>query len=81
MLSSMNILDRVEIKKLQINREYNLLNRSVNFMYRCGTHTCSRHFRIISIMKVLYDKLKHTYVKHADIVTANSIRYTKPKMV
>ena len=81
MLSSMNILDRVELKKLKINREYNLLNYSVNIMYRCGTHKCSRNFHIITIMKVLYDKLKHAHVKYADIVTANSIRYTKPKMV
>ena len=30
MLSSMNVLESGELKKLKINREYNLLNRSIN---------------------------------------------------
>ena len=41
MLSSINVLDSAELKKLKINREDNLLNRAINYINHCGTHKCS----------------------------------------
>ena len=49
-------------------------------MNHCGTHKCNCHCRVISIMKVLYNKLKHEHIKDADIVTENLICYAKLKI-
>ena len=43
MLSSMDVLESGELKKLKINREYDLLNRSVNYYNHCDTHKCSSY--------------------------------------
>ena len=80
MLSSMDVLESGELKKLKINREYDLLNRSVNYYNHCGTHKCSGYCSVISIMKVLYNKEKHQHVKDADIVIENNKTYVKLKI-
>ena len=67
-------------KKLKINREYDLLNRSISYMNNCGTHKCSSYFLVMTIITVLYNLINHTPVKDADIVTENSIRYAKLKI-
>ena len=79
-LTYMDDLESGELKKLNIIREYGILNRSINIMNHCGTHKLSSHCRVINIMKVLYNIVKHKHVKIADIVTENYIRYAKLKI-
>ena len=50
MLSSMDVLESGELKKLKINREYDLMNRSVNYYNHCGTHKCSSYCLKISCL-------------------------------
>ena len=38
MLTSMDLLESCEFEKLKIYRECNLLNRSIIYTNRCGTH-------------------------------------------
>ena len=51
MLTSMDVLESGELKKLKINRDYDLLIRSINYMNHCGTHKCSSYCRVITIIK------------------------------
>ena len=81
MLSSMDILESAELKKLKINREYDVLNQSIHYMNHCGTHKCSSYCLKRSITKELYNSIKHKHVKDADIVTENSIHYANLKML
>ena len=37
-LTSIDVLESGEFNKMKIYREYDLLNRSINYMNRCGTH-------------------------------------------
>ena len=80
MLSSMDVLESGELKKLKINREYDLLNRSINYYNHCGTHKCSSYCLVITIITVLYNIINHKHVKDADIITENSKRYVKLKI-
>ena len=77
MLTSMNVLKSSELKKMKINREYDLLNRSINYHNHCGTHKCRSYCLVITIITVLYNIINHKHVQDADIVTENSIRYAK----
>ena len=43
-LTSMDILESGELKEQKINREYDLLNRSINYMNHCGTNKCSSYY-------------------------------------
>ena len=79
MLSSMDVLESGELEKLKINREYDFLNRSINYINHCGIHKCSSYCTVISIMKVLHNKEKHQYVKDTDVVTENNKIHTKLK--
>ena len=78
-LTSIDVLESGELKKLKINREYNSLNRLINIMNHCGTHNYSSYCPVITIMKVLHNIYKYKHVKDADIVTANFIPYAKLK--
>ena len=40
-LTFMDVLENGELKKLKINREYDFLNCSINYMNHCGAHKCS----------------------------------------
>ena len=62
-LTSMDILESGEFKKQKINREYNFLNRSINIMNHCYTHTCSSYCLVITVIKVLYNIVKYKHVK------------------
>ena len=53
MLTSMDVLESAELKKLKINGKYDLLNRSINYMNHCCTHKCSSYYLVITIIKVL----------------------------
>ena len=61
-LTSIDVLESGEFNKMKIYREYDLLNRSINYMNRCGTHKQSSYCLVITIMKVEnsipYTKLK-----------------------
>ena len=57
-----------------------MLNHSISTNNHCGTHKYSSYYHVITNMKVLYNKSKHKDVKDSDIVTENSIRYTKLKI-
>ena len=46
-------------------------------MNHCGTHKCSSYCLKMSIMKELYNLIKHEQVKDSDIVTENYIPYEK----
>ena len=52
-----------------MNREYDLLNRSINYMNHCGTHKCSTYCLVRTISIVLYNINKHKQVKDNGIVT------------
>ena len=65
---------------MKINREYDLLNRSINYHNHCGTHNCSSYCLVITIIKVLYNIINHKHVKKADIVIENNKRYVKLKI-
>ena len=69
MLTSVDILESGELKKMKINREYDLLNHSINYMNHCGTHKCSSYWLVITIIKVLYNIINHKHIKDTDIVT------------
>ena len=79
-LTSMYVLERGELKKLKINREYDLLNRSINYMNHCDNYKCSSYCPVITIIKVLYNLINHKHIKDADIVTDNFKRYAKLKI-
>ena len=76
----MDVLESGELKKLKINREYDLLNRSINYKNHCGTHECSSYYLVITIITVLYNIINHKHVKDADIVIENSKCYAKLKI-
>ena len=80
MLTSMDIIESGELKKFKINKKYDLLNRSINYMNHYSTHKCSSYCLVITIITVLYNIINHKYVKDADIVTENSKRYAKLKI-
>ena len=80
MLTSMDILESGKLKNLEITREYDLLNRSINYMNHCSTHKCSNYCLVITIITVLYNMISHKHIKDADIVTANSKSYAKLKI-
>ena len=44
-------------------------------------HKFSSYCHIITIMKVLYNKVKHKNIKDSDIVTEIIIRYAKLKLL
>ena len=54
-----------------------MLNRSINYITYDGTHKCSSYCLVITIIKVLYNTIKHKHVKDVGIVTETSIRYAK----
>ena len=54
---------------MKINREYDLLNRSINYMTHCVAQKCSSHYLVITIITVLYNIINHKHLKDADIVT------------
>ena len=62
---------------MKSNREYDLLNRSINYYNHCGTYKCSRYCTDTSIIKVVYNKEKHQHIYKANIVTENNKSYTK----
>ena len=80
MLTSMDALESGELKTLKINREYDLLNRSVSCMNHCNTHKCSSYSLVITTIKELYNIINHKHIKDSDIVTENSKRYAKLKI-
>ena len=80
MLTSMDVLESGELKKLKINRDYDLLIRSINYMNHCDTHKCSSFCLVITTMKVLYNVITHTHLEDTDIVTESSIPCTKLKI-
>ena len=55
MMSSINVLDSAELKKLKINREYNLSNRAINYINHCGTHKCSKYCHLVALKNVIYN--------------------------
>ena len=75
----MDVLESGELTKKKITREYDLLNRSINYLNHCGTHKCSSHCLKITSMNVLYNLMKHKYVKDTDILTESFIPYAKIK--
>ena len=54
MLTSMNVLESSELKKLKIYRKYYVSNGLFNIIYHCDTHKCSSHYLIITNLKVLH---------------------------
>ena len=72
MLSSTDVLESEELKKLKITRENDLLNRSINIMNHCGTNKCSSYCSVSSTMKVLFNKEKHKHVKEIDKIFENN---------
>ena len=80
MLTSMDVLESGKLKKLKNNREYDLLNRSINYYNHCGNHKCSCYCLIITIIKVLYNIINHKHINNADIITENSKNYVKLKI-
>ena len=76
----MDVLESGELKKLKINREYDLLNRLINRKNQCNIHKCSTYCLVITIIKVLYYLINYKHVKEADIVIENSKRYAKSKI-
>ena len=76
----MDALESGKLKKLKINREYDLLNRSINYYNHYGTHKCSSYCLVITIIAVLYSIVNHKHIKDTDIITANSKRYAKLKI-
>ena len=79
MLSSVDVLKSGELKKLKINREYDFLIRSINYMNYCGTHKCSSHCTMPSIIEVLYNKETQQYIDKANIVTENNKSHVELK--
>ena len=65
----MDVLESGELKKLKINREYDFLNCSINYMNHCGAHKGSSYCLVITIITVLYNIINHKHLKDADIVT------------
>ena len=80
MLSSIDVLESGELKKLKITRENDLLNRSINIMNHCGTHKCSSYCSVSSTMKVLFNKEKHKHVKEIDKIFENNKVYARLKI-
>ena len=67
MLSSTNVLNTAELKKLKINREDDLLNRAIHYINHCGTHKCSKYCHVISFKNVKYNQKKHKHHTEDDI--------------
>ena len=81
MLSSINILDNAEMKKLRINREDDLLKRAINYINHCGTHKYSRYCHLVSLRNVIYNKKKHKDVKEDDIFSKDSDMFARIKVI
>ena len=79
MLASMDVLESGGLKKMKINREYDLLNRSINYKNHCGTDECSSYY-LVTIITVLYNIINHKHFKDADIVIENFKCYAKLKI-
>ena len=81
MLSSINVLDSAELKKLKINREENLLNRAINYINHCGTHKCSKYCHLVALRNVKYNKNKHKDVKEDDIFSKDGDMFARIKVI
>ena len=77
MLSSINILDSAELKKLKINREDYLLNRAINYIRHYGTHKCSKYCHLVGLRNVIYNKKKHKDVKEDDIFSKDGDMFAR----
>ena len=63
MLSSINVLDSAELKKLKINREDDLLNRAINYINHCGTHKFSKYCHLVSLRNIIYNQKRIMMLK------------------
>ena len=59
MLSSQDVMEQDEMKKLKCLREEDLHTRHVNIQNHVGTHKCSDYCLRIRNMKVLFDPEQH----------------------
>ena len=80
-LSSINVLDSAELKKLKINREDELLNRAINYINHYGTHKCSKYCHLVTLRNVIYNKNKHKDVKEDDIFSKDSDMFVRIKVI
>ena len=81
MLSSKNVLDSAELKKLKINRKDNLLNRAINYINHCGTHKCSKYCHLVALRNVIYNNKKHKDVKEDDIFSKDGDIFARIKVI
>ena len=81
MLSSTNVLNTDELKKLKINREDDLLNRAINYINYCGTHKCSKYCHVISFKNVKYNQKKHKHLTEDDIYSVNGDKFARIKVI
>ena len=81
MLSSINVLDSAELKKLKINREDYLLNRAINYINHCGTHKYSKYCHLVSLRNAIDNKKKYKNVKEDDIFSKGSDMLARIKVI
>ena len=80
-MSSKNVLDSAELKKLKINREDELLNRAINYINHCDTHKYSKYCHLVALRNVIHNKKKHKDVKEDDIFSKGGDMFVRIKVI